>query len=143
MLLPAETMSYRAFPSNRDTYKGFCYRAYYPYYENKEEMRMPKLSCDVSTCMHNEEHCCCKSTILVDGEHADCAEKTCCCSFDERDKDSFKNSYERPNMSMPVECEAYNCIYNENKRCQAEHIGIAGDQAKKSQETECSSFRLR
>ena len=33
MLLPAETMFYRAFPSNRDKYKGFCYRAYYPYYE--------------------------------------------------------------------------------------------------------------
>ena len=104
---------------------------------------MPKLSCDVGTCMHNEEHCCCKGSIVVDGKMADCAQKTCCLSFDERGKDSFKNSYERPNMSMPVECEATNCIYNENRRCNAEHVGIAGTQAKRSQDTECSSFRMK
>ena len=104
---------------------------------------MPKLSCDVSTCMHNAEHCCCKSTILVDGASADCAEKTCCSSFDERKGDSFRNSYERPNMSMPVECEAYHCVYNERRKCVADHIGIAGSSAKVSHETECSSFRMR
>ena len=87
---------------------------------------MTKLDCNVTSCMHNADNCCCKSEIIVDGHQAkDCCE-TCCGSFDENKG-----------------CEAVNCVYNEQRHCQAEHIGIAGDGAVEASQTECSSFRAR
>ena len=39
-----------------------------------------------------------------------------------------------------VKCHATNCGFNQNCKCQAEEIGIAGSNACTCGETECASF---
>ena len=80
---------------------------------------MTKLDCNVTSCMHNADNCCCKSEIIV------------------------TNLFKTPEKNLEVGCEAVNCVYNEQRHCQAEHIGIAGDGAVEASQTECSSFRAR
>ena len=104
---------------------------------------MTKLDCNVTSCMHNADNCCCKSEIIVDGHQAkDCCE-TCCGSFDENKGGASTNLFKTPEKNLEVGCEAVNCVYNEQRHCQAEHIGIAGDGAVEASQTECSSFRAR
>ena len=45
---------------------------------------MTKLECNVTNCLHNSDHCCCKQSIMVDGHDAKEKEQTCCGSFDNR-----------------------------------------------------------
>lgn len=103
---------------------------------------MPILECNVKSCLHNEDNCCCKGKILVEGERAAAPCNTCCASFDERTGDTFKNRYETPDMTLAVSCEATNCIYNKKKKCSAEHITISGNRASVADETECASFTV-
>lgn len=104
---------------------------------------MTKLDCNVKTCIHNADNCCCKNTIIVDGR--DAAEKchTCCGSFDENKDGSFHNLFKTPESKLEVDCEAVKCIYNENRHCSAEHIGISGSNAAEASQTECASFKER
>lgn len=37
------------------------------------------------------------------------------------------NVKEHESKTIDVACEACNCTFNENKKCSADHIGIAGD----------------
>ena len=101
---------------------------------------MPVLNCSVKTCLHNEDNCCCKGKILVEGETAASAQNTCCSSFDERTGETFRNRYETPDLALAVSCEAVKCIYNKKKKCVAEHITISGDRATSAGQTECASF---
>ena len=50
---------------------------------------MTKLECDVKTCLHNADNCCCKGAILVEGGQAKHAGETCCASFDENRGNAF------------------------------------------------------
>lgn len=104
---------------------------------------MTKLDCSVTGCMHNAENCCCKNTILVEGKTAQDKCDTCCGSFDEKKGGTFRNLFKTPESRLEVECEATNCVYNTDRRCSAEHIGIAGGNATVSMQTECSSFQKR
>ena len=80
---------------------------------------MTKLECDVTNCLHNADHCCCKQSILVDGHDAKEKEQTCCGSFDENKGGLFKNVFKTPESSLSVDCEAVQCIYNDNRHCTA------------------------
>lgn len=104
---------------------------------------MTKLVCSVATCLHNCDNRCCKGAIMVDGESARTPEATCCASFDERTKDTFCNKFETPDEKLEVSCDAVNCIYNEMHVCHADKIGISGNDAKKSDQTECATFKMR
>lgn len=104
---------------------------------------MTKLKCSVQNCLHNSEECCCKSAIIVDGSNAEKKDNTCCGSFDEKRGDSFRNSYESPNTSLRVECEATNCVYNKDRLCSADKIDISGIRASNAEATECATFRLQ
>ena len=102
---------------------------------------MTKLECDVTNCLHNADHCCCKQSIMVDGHDAKEKEQTCCGSFVERgEKSCGCNVKEHESKKIDVACEACNCTFNENKKCSADHIGIAGGNACSCGETECASF---
>ena len=50
----------------------------------------------------------------------------------------FGNEHE-----VVVKCEAKNCIYNEDYKCQAKEIGIGGNAACESDETKCESFECK
>ena len=104
---------------------------------------MTNLECTVTNCLHNCDCRCCKQTIVVDGQGAQDKKETCCGSFDENKGGAFTNLFKTPEKKLEVGCEAMNCIYNENHRCSADHIGITGDGANEASQTECSSFRAR
>lgn len=104
---------------------------------------MTKLTCTVASCLHNCDHCCCKQAIIVDGRDAKEKDGTCCGSFDENREGSFKNVFKTPENRLEIDCEAVNCIYNENRHCVAEHIDVTGDGASRAEHTRCSTFTVR
>lgn len=104
---------------------------------------MTRLDCNVTNCLHNSDNCCCKQTIIVDGHDACECGDTCCGSFDENREGFFKNVFQTPESRLEVDCEALNCVYNEDRHCSAEHIGIAGDGASRAEHTECATFQTR
>ena len=55
----------------------------------------------------------------------------------------FRNMFKTPENRLEVECEAVNCVYNKDRCCEAEHIGITGGDTTEAQGTECSSFKAR
>lgn len=103
---------------------------------------MTQLDCTVSSCMYCKDNYCRKGDITISGKNASHPGDTCCESFQER-KDGASNSNGHPSATVNVDCEAEKCKYNENCSCHAGHIGIAGGQACKCQETECTSFVCR
>lgn len=100
---------------------------------------MTKLDCSVDTCVHNERNMCCKSEILVQGREAVTKEETCCGSYDKRGC-GCKNEIKDPNGEAKITCEARNCYYNAEGKCEAGHIGVAGSRAEDKSQTECSTF---
>ncbi|MFT4106918.1 MAG: DUF1540 domain-containing protein [Lacrimispora sp.] len=104
---------------------------------------MTKLDCNVTSCIHNSDNCCCKSAIIVEGNQAKDSYDTFCGSFDENKDGSFRNVFKTPESRLEVDCEASNCVYNEDRHCSASHIGIAGDGAREAGHTECSTFKTR
>lgn len=101
---------------------------------------MPSLRCDVRTCLHNSDKCCCKNTILVEGREARESDNTCCSSYDEAREYGYRNEFETRNLALAVECAAVNCRFNEDCRCSAKHITISGGDAREMAETRCASF---
>lgn len=104
---------------------------------------MTRLDCSVKSCLHNSDSCCCKGAIVVEGNCACDKCDTCCGSFDENKDGSFHNLFKTPESKLEVDCEAVKCIYNEDRHCSAEHIGIAGNGANEAGQTECTSFKAR
>ena len=105
--------------------------------------KQTRLSCSAMSCIHNSDHCCCKNEISVDGKDAkDCCE-TCCATFSKRGEGTFQNSFETPNNALHIRCEAENCVYNQNKVCQADQIGITGGNANDAAQTACATFKMR
>ena len=101
---------------------------------------MTILDCSVNGCVYNEDHCCCKGDIMVVGKDAKHIRETCCGSFQERGSSAASNAAKRVSKMNDVSCEACNCTFNKDKKCSAEHIGIAGGNACRCAETECASF---
>lgn len=101
---------------------------------------MPELDCTVENCIYNKQQYCCKGDILVDGKQAVHPNETCCSSFQERRRDSESNSCGEACRCIDVDCKATQCVFNEDCKCSADHIGIAGANACACAETECSSF---
>lgn len=104
---------------------------------------MTKLDCNVTNCLHNADNCCCRRAISVEGDKAKKSSDTCCGSFDEKKEWSFKNMFKSPESKLEIECDAVNCVYNENCLCEAEHVGIGGQGARKTGETECTTFQAK
>ena len=48
-----------------------------------------------------------------------------------------------PKNSLDVICEAENCKYNSNQRCEASNINMAGAYALSEIQTECATFDSR
>ena len=106
---------------------------------------MTNCTCTVTECKHNDDHCCCKSEILVNTDSKnDCScGCTCCASFDENKGGKFTNLFKTPETRLEIACDAVKCVYNEEHRCSAERIDISGDGACECTETRCSTFKAR
>lgn len=103
---------------------------------------MTKLDCTVTGCLYNQERCCCRDEIQVEGDHARHSRDTCCRSFRERGEGA-KSLADYPTKETKVACMALECTFNEDCRCQAKHIGIAGGAAYDCKGTECTAFRCK
>ena len=103
---------------------------------------MTSLECSVKNCLHNSDNRCCKQTILVDGQNAKTKDDTCCGSFDENKGGAFQNVFKTPENRLEIDCEAVQCIYNQNRHCVAEKIGISGDGANRAEQTLCATFKM-
>lgn len=101
---------------------------------------MTYLDCSVKGCIYNEDHCCCKGSIKVEGKEATDSHSTCCGSFRETGSNAVKNETANVSKEIEVACEAVHCRFNEAQKCRANHIGIAGNGACTCGETECASF---
>jgi hypothetical protein len=101
---------------------------------------MTDLGCNVKSCCHNEEDCCCLNSIRVEGSNACRCDDTVCGSYFE-DKSGAKNVTESPNPVVNISCEVSNCVYNDAKKCNAQHVDISGITATSSGETVCATFK--
>ncbi len=101
---------------------------------------MTNLDCSVKNCRYNENNCCCKENIQIDGSSARCSNETCCGSFVERSEEYARNSVYEPSKPTNVSCKAENCKYNEDCQCHASDIDVAGSKACCCGETECKTF---
>ncbi|HKM21449.1 MAG TPA: DUF1540 domain-containing protein [Lachnospiraceae bacterium] len=108
---------------------------------------MAKLECGVNSCHYNESNACCRGAINVYGRDAMTMCDTCCGSYEPKNKDHDTNSFTsgcectHPKDALEISCEATKCVYNDDCRCDAPKVGIAGREARDSEETECSTFR--
>lgn len=105
--------------------------------------KMTNLGCNVNSCVHNKEKCCCLNSIHVDGTSATKVDDTCCGSYVESSETSPKNSAASPKLSLSISCDATNCVHNMDKKCVADHIDISGLCASDACETVCATFKDR
>ena len=66
-----------------------------------------------------------------------------CCSDYEHQKPGATNMCHLPKDSLSISCEATNCIYNTNKKCDADHVDISGIKAVTEDDTVCTTFQAR
>lgn len=104
---------------------------------------MTRLECTVTNCFYNNDKCCCKGDIMVEGKEAKTSQATCCGSFKEKKSDTASNAVNQPKKDIEVDCQACNCVHNKDRKCAADHIGIAGQNACQCQETECMTFSCK
>ncbi|MBD5460263.1 MAG: DUF1540 domain-containing protein [Lachnospiraceae bacterium] len=106
---------------------------------------MADLKCAVENCTYNKECLCSKGDIMVGGRHACCTDETCCDSFTQRREgiDSYTSALDHPSRTISIDCEAKNCVYNNNYKCVADHVDIRGCGACDCRETACATFQER
>ena len=105
---------------------------------------MTKLDCNVVSCSYNENRMCKRENITVGGMEARKASETACESFSPRGTNTMTNlDGKGPSPETNIACNAVTCRYNDNKKCTAEHIQIAGVKAVSTGETECGTFQAR
>lgn len=105
---------------------------------------MTQLKCDVIHCVSNRDNCCCRPDIQIGGADATEQQQTCCDSFQcTHDSASNVTDYSHVNTSMPVHCEATNCVHNHSCECTANSIHVSGQSAEETDQTSCATFDCR
>lgn len=105
---------------------------------------MTNLECSVASCSYNENRMCKRDNITVGGQKANKPSETVCESFYLRGTNTMTNlDANGPKKETNIACNAVTCVYNENKKCTAESIQIAGVKAVSSGETECGTFQCK
>ena len=101
---------------------------------------MPDLRCTVQSCAHNRDFYCELDKIQVGGDRAKRAAETCCDSFVERKGESYSNAAREASPKCSIDCEAVECMYNDECQCHAGKISVEGGGACQCKETECATF---
>ena len=103
---------------------------------------MAELRCAAINCTYNKDRYCSKGDIMVGGSQAEKSVETCCESFVDKSRDTYKSALNHPSKTISIDCEACKCIYNKDYKCHAERVDIGGSNACHSRETECATFRM-
>ena len=101
---------------------------------------MAELKCGVVTCVHNKQNYCELDAIEVLGSSAQRPEQTSCGSFVEKKGDSYSNDAREATPTSNIVCQACECKYNDNRKCNAGKINVMGSDASKVEQTECATF---
>lgn len=101
---------------------------------------MATIVCTVTNCYYNKREGCTAPNLEVDGEKADESRFTCCDTFIEQ-KPGVRSSVHEPRSNTDIKCMAVNCVYNDNRHCEASRIVVNGKNADHSEETCCSTFK--
>lgn len=105
---------------------------------------MTRLECHVATCANNSDQLCCRPDIHVSGPSACASEQTCCSSYvPKRGSATDAVGYQSPNESMPIGCDAKNCVHNARGVCAADSISMDGSDASTKRQTSCETFFSR
>lgn len=108
---------------------------------------MNKLTCQVTSCAHNEDCLCDLSKINVEGPGASSMEQTCCASFTEGGSNAAQNSCANGGACREtnIDCKAEHCTYNKNCKCTAKNVSVGCGCASPCvmSETECCTFSAR
>lgn len=104
---------------------------------------MTNLNCDVKTCYYNDNKCCCRQEIDVEGAGALNADMTCCGSFRENNEASKNSCGTKACKETNIKCEVTNCLYNESHKCTAGTVDVTGTGAVNCGQTECATFKHR
>lgn len=102
---------------------------------------MAELKCGAVTCMHNDNHYCCRGDIMVGGKRATKSEETFCDSFANEKRDAYTSALEHPSRTISIDCEATQCSYNSNYKCVAKEVEIRGCSACDCRQTSCATFQ--
>lgn len=119
---------------------------------------MVTLSCSVQDCVNNEGGLCGASYIEIEGEGTNKKDDTYCSNYK---PNTFINGvksltntdfiseiaqvitgYEKPIIHPTVSCNAHNCFYNGNGRCEARSIMIIEDRNSQVAKTTCNTFEI-
>jgi hypothetical protein len=113
---------------------------------------MTNLDCTVYGCVYNSDNSCNRGNIHVGGKEAMKPSETLCRSFEQKGSSNTKNSVkssagnstaEKAARATDISCDAVKCRYNQDMKCHAQHIRIAGVHAVASCETECGSYEAK
>jgi len=102
---------------------------------------MPELKCTVQTCLHNQEFLCDLDGIEVGGSEATTHRQTYCDSFQERKGEGYSSVAGTASDTSRINCQATDCMYNEQHDCHAGKISVEGSNASHSESTECATFQ--
>lgn len=104
---------------------------------------MPRLNCTVCDCTHNKDNLCCLDSIKVGNSNAVKGCETECDSFTQKDDlvKKLVSSVEQPVDCLAIQCDACECVYNENKSCTADNVCICGSSCCSCADTQCNTFK--
>ena len=92
---------------------------------------MTILKCSATTCAYNEDMLCSRGEINVMGDSAKSSEETSCGSFREKSQGAMNSAKNGCGCeTIQIDCKAHNCTYNENCKCTAAAIDVAGSGAR-------------
>lgn len=103
---------------------------------------MTKIICGVTSCYLNKDKACCADSIDVSGEEAKNRGGTSCQTFG-KDNGSFKSSAKDVKEQSDISCDVETCVHNEDNKCLSQTIQIHGSNVDKSDDTFCTTFRLK
>ncbi|MDF2821800.1 MAG: hypothetical protein K0R15_2241 [Clostridiales bacterium] len=106
---------------------------------------MPRISCSVASCTHNNSGICRAGILNIGGRNARITEATCCETY--YNKDGLSNSVHgqvSEGETKEIFCSVNTCTYNEEKRCILEEIEVSClTEVEDYRETDCISYERR
>ena len=95
---------------------------------------MTILKCSATKCLYNENELCSRGDIEITGDNAHRADETNCGSFRDRATAGMTNSkaHHCGCEKINIDCKAQECTYNDQRKCTASAIDVAGCSTKQN-----------
>ena len=106
---------------------------------------MTILKCSATKCLYNENELGSRGDIEITGDNAHRADETNCGSFRDRATAGMTNSkaHHCGCEKINIDCKAQECTYNDQRKCTASAIDVAGCSTDGCNETKCNTFSCK